>query len=374
MSTLNVPKLVSGLALSGSVRSKSVRSIPVISKSVLSILLLTISLLLTPSITQAQECNHRGVLDDKYCDHNKDLVADSPTDSAQWADPNPLIFTYTPVENPAIYKAAFVEFQNYLSKLTGKKVVYYTVHSNAAQIEAIRSGRLHIAGFSTGTTGYAVNLGGFVPFVARGTADNFHGYNLITVVKSASAIKAMTDLNGKIVAHTSTSSNSGNLAPRAIFPYLGITPGQDYTVKYSGKHDKSIMGVLAGHYDAAPVASDVFERMINAGLIKADDFRIIYTSPRFPTSAFGYAHDLNPKLVEKIKLAFTSFRFSAQMSETFGGADRFYPVTYQKDWAVIRDIAHSTGVAYTKNGLKKLAKNDAIKAAKKRANALTTSP
>jgi len=184
----------------------------------------------------------------------------------------------------------------------------------------------------------------------------------------------MADLKGKVVAHTSTSSNSGNLAPRALFPRLGINPDQDYTVKYSGKHDRSIMGVLAGRYDAAPVASDVFRRMVDANVINADDFRVIYTSPRFPTSAFGYAHDLNPKLVEKIKLAFTRFRFSAQMSETFGGADRFYPVTYQKDWAIIRDIAHSTGVAYTKNGLKQLANNDAIKAAKKRADSLATPP
>jgi phosphonate transport system substrate-binding protein len=180
----------------------------------------------------------------------------------------------------------------------------------------------------------------------------------------------MADLKGKLVAHTSASSNSGNLAPRALFPAIGLTPDEDYTVKYSGKHDQSIMGVASGDYDAAPVASDVFSRMANAGRINADDFRIIFTSPRFPTSSFGYAHDLKPDLVAKIKEAFNSFRFPAEMSKTFGGADRFYPITYKEDWAVIRDIAHATGTAYTKKGLKKLAEKDAAKAAKKKAKAL----
>jgi phosphonate transport system substrate-binding protein len=331
-------KLLTGLALSG-------------------------SLLLGASTALADDCAYRGVLDDKFCDDNYDLVADLPKDSKEWRDPSTLVFTYTPVEDPAVYKDAFSDFQKYLSDVTGKKVVYYTVHSNAAEVEALRSGRLHIAGFSTGPTGYAVNLGGLVPIAVKGTEESFQGYNLITIVRKDSDITKMADLKGKVVAHTSASSNSGNLAPRALFPALGLTPDKDYEVKYSGKHDQSIMGVLSGDYDAAPVASDVYKRMISAKRIDASDFRTIYTSPRFPTSSFGYAHDLNPELVEKIKEAFFNFRFPAEMQTTFGGADRFFPVTYAKDWQVIRDIAHASGTAYTKTGLKQLAEADAAKAA-----------
>jgi len=330
------------------------------------ILALLVAFTLSAGLAFANDtCKNRGTLDEMYCDENGDLVADPPKNPEEWKDPSTLVFTYTPVEDPAVYKDAFSDFQKYLEEKTGKKVIYYTVQSNAAEVEAMRSGRLHIAGFSTGPTGFAVNLAGYVPIAVKGYEDGFQGYNLIVVVKKDSDIKTLEDLKGKRVAHTSASSNSGNLAPRAIFPKHGLVPDKDYTVVYSGKHDQSILGVAHGDYDAAPVASDVFNRMAEAGRINADDFRIVFTSPKFPTSSFGYAHDLNPDLVKKIVDAFYAYRFTPAMQETFGGADRFFPVTYQKDWEVIRDIAASTGTSYNQAGLKKMAEKDAAKAKKK---------
>ena len=315
----------------------------------------------------AEDCKNRGTLDEMYCDENMDLVADTPKNPKNWKDPKTLVFTYTPVEDPAVYKDAFSDFQKYLEKATGKKVIYYTVQSNAAEVEAMRSGRLHIAGFSTGPTGFAVNLAGYVPIAVKGYADSFQGYNLIMVTKKDSGIKSLEDIKGKRIAHTSASSNSGNLAPRAIFPQHGIVPDKDYTVVYSGKHDQSILGVAHGDYDAAPVASDVFKRMARAGRINEDDFRIVFTSPKFPTSSFGYASNLHPELAKKIVDAFYAYRFTPSMQETFGKADRFFPVTYENDWKVIRDIAASTGTSYNQAGLKKMAEKDAAKAAKKKA-------
>jgi len=319
------------------------------------------SLFAAGTVTAAEECTNRGTLDEMYCDENMDLVADTPKDPKDWKDPKTLVFTYTPVEDPAVYKDAFADFQKYLEEKTGKRVIYYTVQSNAAEVEAIRSGRLHIAGFSTGPTGFAVNLGGYVPIAVKGYPDGFQGYNLIVVTRKDSGINTLEDIKGKRVAHTSASSNSGNLAPRAIFPQHGVIPDKDYTVVYSGKHDQSILGVAHGDYDAAPVASDVYYRMADAGRINPDDFKIVFTSPKFPTSSFGYAHNLHPDLVKKIVDAFYSYRFTPEMQKTFGKADRFYPVTYQKDWKVIRDIAESTGTSYNQDGLKKMAAKEAAK-------------
>ena len=313
----------------------------------------------------AQEnCSNRGELDALYCDENRDLVADPPKDARKFKNPSTLVFTYTPVEDPAVYENAFKPFTDYLSKCTAKRVVFYQVQSNAAEIEAMRSGRLHVGGFSTGPTNFAVNLAGAVPFAVKGDAKEWQGYQLWLIVKKDSPIKTIADIKGKKVAHVQPSSNSGNLAPRALFPKEGVVPDKDYKVLYSGKHDQSIMGVNSGDFDAAPVASDVFKRMAERGQIKAEDFRVIWKSQTFPTSSFAYAHDLEPKLRETMLKCFYEYRFPAEMQKAFGGADRFVPITYIKDWAVVRHVAEGSGEKFNKAAYDELAKKES-EAAKK---------
>src|ERR1700756_5482486 len=116
----------------------------------------------------AQDCP-RGDLDKAYCDRDGGLVADAPTDPKQLVNPSTLIFAYTPVEDPAVYAKAWDGFVKYMEQTTGKKVVFFPVQSNAAEIEAMRSGRLHIAGLNTGSNPIAVNCAGFVPFAIMGT-------------------------------------------------------------------------------------------------------------------------------------------------------------------------------------------------------------
>src|SRR5438128_7375886 len=294
----------------------------------------------------ADACKHRGELDAMYCDDNNDMVADSPTDLKKWKNPSTIVFTYTPVEDPAVYENIFKPFTTYLAKCVDKKVVFYQVQSNAAEIEAMRSGRLHVGGFSTGPTAFAVNLAGAVPFAVKGTEKEFQGYNLIMIVKTNSPYQKLADLKGKKVAHTSPSSNSGNLAPRALFPTEGLVPDKDYKVIYSGKHDQSILGVNSGDYHAAPVASDVFTRLAHRGQVKELDFRILYRSQKFPTSSFAYAHDLDPKLVDKMLGCFYEYRFPPEMQKAFEGADRFFPINYRTTWEVVRAVAKGSGEGF----------------------------
>ncbi len=318
---------------------------------------------------QTDDCKNRGQLDTQYCDENKDLVADTPKDPKRWKNPGTLVFTYTPVEDAAVYETAFKPFLDYLNKCTSKRVVYFPVQSNAAQIEAMRAGRLHVGGFSTGPTGFAVNLAGAVPFAVKGTEKEWQGYRLIVIVKKASPYQKLADLKGRKVAHTSASSNSGHLAPQVLFPPEGLTPDKDYKVLFSGGHGQSVNGVSSGDYDAAPVASDVFNRMTSRGDVKADDFRIIYSSAPFPTSSFAYAHDLHPDLVKTMTKCFSDYRFPPEMQKSFAGADRFFPITYQKDWAVVRKVNEESGTPFNRAAFDKQAAADEMarkKAAEKK--------
>lgn len=307
-----------------------------------------------PVFVYAQDnCPHRGDLDEQYCDADKDMVADTPTDPKKLKTPNTLVFTYTPVEDPAVYEKAFDPFTKHLAQCTGKRVVFFQVQSNAAEIEAMRSGRLHVGGFSTGPTAFAVNIAGAVPFAVKGTEKEYQGYHLYVIVKKDSPFQKMTDLKGKKFAHTSPSSNSGHMAPMALFPKEGLVPEKDYKIVFSGKHDQSVMGVNSGDYDAAAVASDVFERMAHRGQVKAEDFRIIYRSQKFPTSSFAYAHDLEPKFRDKMLKCFYDYRFTDEMKKTFDGADRFFPITYKKDFDIVRTVAESAGEKFNRAAYEK---------------------
>ncbi|MEX1080846.1 MAG: phosphate/phosphite/phosphonate ABC transporter substrate-binding protein [Halofilum sp. (in: g-proteobacteria)] len=301
---------------------------------------------------QAAECPNRGALDERYCDANGDLVADTPSDPSQQVNPDTLVFAYTPVEDPAIYADIWQPFIDHMEEVTGKDVRFFAVQSNSAQVEAMRSGRLHVAGFSTGPTPFAVNLAGAVPFALMGSEDGRFGYTLQLYTRKDSGIDEMADLEGKRVAHTSPTSNSGNQAPRALFPEEGVVPGEDYEVTYSGSHDQSMLGVVAGDYDAAPVASEVVDRMADRDLYDPEEMQIIFESRSFPTTSYTHAHNLAPEVVEKIKEAFLTFELEGTaLGEEFDGVDQFIPISYNEDWEVIRTIQEANGVEYTPENL-----------------------
>ncbi len=305
----------------------------------------------------AADCTNRGDLNNRFCDENGDLLADTPTDKKLLLDPGTLIFSYTAVEDPSVYENVFIELMEYIAKKTGKRVKWYGPESYAAQVEAMRSGRLHVSGFSAGATVYGVNLGGFHPVAMMGHKDgSFRGYKLWLITHKDSDIKTVQDLKGKKVAHVTPSSNSGNQAPRALFKDMGVVPDEDYEVVYSGKHDNSIMGVVNRDYDAAPVASTVMQRMIERKIFDPSEVRIIWESDQFPPTSYGYIYNLKPELQEKITEAFLTFDWAGSgLEKDFGKrADAFIPVDYAKHWEVIRTIQKENGVVYSQDSLSAL--------------------
>jgi len=296
----------------------------------------------------AEDCN-RGTLDKAYCDRNFDQVADLPLDSKDWVDPKTIIFAYTPVEDPAVYANIWTNFVKHLEKHTDRKVVFFPVESNAAQLEAMRSGRLHVAGFNTGSNPIAVSCAGFVPWAMHAKDDGSYGYEMEIIVKADSPIQSPSEIKGRTLAFTSPTSNSGFKAPSAILKgEFDLIADRDFTPTFSGKHDNSILGVYNGDYEIASVANSVLQRMIRRGVIEGDKLRAIYRSPTFPTTGYGTAHNLHPELVAKIKSAFFTWDFDDDplYKKEFAKADRFIGIRHMNDWAVIRQIDKANGISY----------------------------
>lgn len=302
--------------------------------------------LMAPALLSAQQ---RG-LSPRYQDTDHDLVADSPTAQADWRDPRILVFAYTPVEDPALYARVWDDFIQHLSEATGKEIRFFPVQSNAAQLEAMRAGRLHIAGFNTGSTPVAVNCSGFVPFAMMAGNAGQYGYEMELITPPDSPIQSPEDLRGQKLAFTSPTSNSGYKAPVSILEgEFNLRADVDYETTYSGSHDNSILGVVNGDYPAAAVANEVLRRMEGRGVVDPEQYRMVYRSQTFPTTAYGVAHDLEPSLMKKIRDAFFDYNWegtalAAEFADA--GMSQFIPVSYQQHWSLIRDIDRVNNTVY----------------------------
>ena len=287
-------------------------------------------------------------LDKHYVDMDGDLVADTP---AKTVDPPTLVFAYTPGEDRALHASVWDGFLRHLEKITGKQVKFFPVHSNAAELEAMRAGRLHIAAFGTGSVPVAVNCAGFVPFAVMGGEHGIVGYEMEIITYPDSGIGKPADLRGRKLAFTSPTSNSGFKEPSVLLrKEFGLEAGRDYSSVFSGKHENSILGVVNKDYDAAAIANEVMRRMLARGVVSEEQIRSIYKSPTFPTAAFGLAYNLEPALAAKVREAFFNFPWAGTaLEQEFStlGASKFLPITYKQEWALVRDVDAAMNTQYT---------------------------
>ncbi len=306
-------------------------------------------------------CQHRGNLDPLYCDEDLDLTADTPRDPSKLRNPASLLLSYSPQEDTATYEKLWAPYVDHMAQCSGRKARLFQVQSSAAVVEAFRSGRIQFSMLATGDTPFAVNVAGAVPYAGIGSrignVDSLLRYHVVVLVKNDSPFRKLADLAGKRVAHTAPSSLSGNMAPRALFAAEGLTPDKDYKVIYSGKHDNSITGVLRGDYDAAAVADDVLDRMLTRGLVKPNEYRLIYKSKPFPSGSMVLAHDLEPALAKAIRECTLSYRFSPELVQAFQGSDRYVPLNYKHDFEGVREVVLKSGEAVDHAGAERKTDN-----------------
>lgn len=169
-----------------------------------------------------------------------------------------------------------------------------------------RFGRLHIVGFYTGSDLLAVNCAVFYPITIMAAEDGSFGYEIEIPTYPGSGIETVDDINGKQMAFTSETSNSGFKVPSAILASeFGMTAGTDFEPVFSGKHDNSILGVANKDYPAAAVANAVLERMLERDFVSQDQRVSINKSQTFPTTGYGTANNQTTELQQQIRDAFS---------------------------------------------------------------------
>ncbi len=290
--------------------------------------------------TPTEDCPH-GTLQPPFCDRDGDMLADPETDPKKWLDPYTLVFGYT--ENQALLPGARRALAEQIEKATGKKVRFFLYRTNAAQLEAMRTGLLHIVGLNTGSVPIGVECSGFRLFGMAAKADRSYGYTMEIITYPGSGIRTMQDLRDQTILFVTPTSNSGYKAPHALLKEkFHMSEGIDYQVRFSGSHTKSIERIIQHKAKVATIADGVLTSMIEKGKVHKEEIRILYRSQSFPGTGYGYPYNLKPALAHKIEQAFFDFKWldaRGKLKDVNKYHDAlFIPAHYRKNWELVRTV------------------------------------
>ncbi len=211
-------------------------------------------------------------------------------------------------------------------------------------IGEIIAGKVQLAQVNPGLVPQLVAAGQPAPFGVPGNKASGarNSYKLILITRVDSPYKQPKDLIGAKIAHTTPTSNSGNLAPRALFPAIGLVPEKNYDVVFSKGHERSVTGVMHGFYPAAAVASDLYQRMVVKGDVKGSSIRTLWESPPFMTETWTLGKDVSPELQARVKKCSYAYNFSPKLRQLLPGNDTFLPINFDRDFATVMEVYNKT--------------------------------
>ena len=282
-----------------------------------------------------------------FVDSDGDLLCDPPADDACVAPPT-IFFSFVGGPSETDEKETWADLVAALGAATGLPAEYRHYPAVKDQLTAMATGELHVVGLNTGSIPQAVSSAGFHPICTLGKKDGTFGYTM-KLLTPARGAQSIAGLKGKSIAFTRPVSISGFKNTMVLLlSEHDMRPDRDYRWGWTYSHETSIQQVAAGEVDAAPVASDILERMVNDGEVKEAKLSVLYESERFPPATIGLAHDLTAELREKIGAALLGFEWAGTSVEAkYGasGAEAFVPVSYKDDWANIRRIDEAIAAA-----------------------------
>ena len=234
--------------------------------------------------------------------------------------PTELVVAIVPAENASGTVDRFSPLAEYIGRKTGIKTTLRVANDYAAVIEGQKAGSIHIGYYGPGSyvRAHQVSGGNTVAFATTETITGAVGYYSVAYVKADSPYKSLQDLKGKKLGLVDPNSTSGNFAPRYFMSKEGVDPEKFFShVAFAGSHENAVIAVANGTVDAGmnwwntPNDSNL-TRMVNKGMVKQEDFRIVWKSELLPGSPYAYLNTLPADLRKKISDAFLNMHVEAK--------------------------------------------------------------
>ena len=264
----------------------------------------------------------------------------SAANAQSWKAQYPeLIFAVVPAENASGVGDRYADFTAYLSKELGVPVKLRIANDYAAVIEGQRAGNIHIAFYGPASYSTAYMTGVKTePFVTTRNNDGAIGYYSVIYVRTGSPYKDIHDLKGKTIGFVDPNSTSGYNAPRFFLNKAGIDADSFFGKSIiTGSHENAVIALdkstvdCAANWWNADDDSDL-TRMVTKGMVKKENFRIIFKSGLLPGSPYARLSTLPDDLKAAIAKAFMDAptKDKAAFDRLSDGKDKeFVPVTHQ---------------------------------------------
>lgn len=187
--------------------------------------------------------------------------------------------------------ATYRPLADYLAKKLGREVQLRTVDSWEGLAKSLANGETDIA--LLGPWGYVLaNHEAGAQAVSTILYDGKPEYFAIMVTHPNSGIKSPADLKGKTFAFGDKGSTSGYLIPLHYFMTQGIDPERYFSKVLYTKHQAIETQVTQGVLDAGADYNRNRNAMIEQGLIKPEQSKIIWQSAPLPNDAVAVSRAL----------------------------------------------------------------------------------
>ncbi|MEC5216492.1 phosphonate transport system substrate-binding protein [Actimicrobium sp. GrIS 1.19] len=188
--------------------------------------------------------------------------------------------------------ATYRPLAEYLSKKLGRPVELRTVDSWEGLAKSLANGETDVA--LMGPWGYVLaNNQAGAQVVSTILYDGKPEYFALVITNPKSGLNKLEDLKGKTFAFGDKGSTSGYLIPTHQFLKMGIPdPEKFFSKVLYTKHQAIETQVTRGELDAGADYDRNRNAMIEQGLIKAADSKIIWTSAPLPNDAVAVSAEL----------------------------------------------------------------------------------
>ena len=200
--------------------------------------------------------------------------------------------------------ATYRPLAKYLEGKIGRTVELKTVDTWEGLAKSLAAGETDIA--LMGPWGYVLaNNEAGAQAISTILYDDKPEYFAIFITHPGSGIKTVADLKGKTFAFGDKGSTSGYLIPLHYFMTQGIDPETYFSKVLYTKHQAIEIQVTQGALDAGADYNRNRNAMIEQGLIKADQSRILWHSAPLPNDAVAVSKVIfsNKPLVAKLQTA-----------------------------------------------------------------------